>query len=1014
MLPAALGLALALLSADSAASPSATDSVVDSSWALAPGGAVFLRDSLPPPSRTVAVPGIPFAVSRWTDSDMDSAGSGDALRRDGGRGGSAAAQDTSAGLVFSGHKTIRVGVGGDGGVAVDQTLLLDASGEVAPGVQVKAHLSDQQVPLGAEGGSEALRELDEVYVQVRTKRWDLVAGDQDWSLSDGATPGANRRLRGLSTGWSDGWNARATMGSPHARWMRTTFQGVEGRQEGWILPGPEGRSTAPVVPGSERVTVNGVRLSQGTDYTLRAAEGVIDFLPRRRISASDRIEVEWQAAVLDYQRSLQAAQGGSGASDVDGARWQVWAVRESDDPSRPLSFAAGESEDSALRAAGSDASKAVVVDTSGDSAKLPLPVERGDVGFRLGWRGDGGAWDLSTEGRGTRVNRNLASTEDEPLDGFSGAVDGSAKAGEPLSGGGGGILGATLRLRANDAGFSPLSGRRSASETGSDAWNSGGAEPAGRSWETSGGLSWEAERDLGAWSEGGLQRDGSVLSSRAAASAGLKGDERRILSEMTFARRDEGFRELDRWWTRDGARWRFGWFVPRVEGEAEDRQAGSGDSGVARRRWGAARAGTAFAGFDGRMESDVSVESRLDQSDLSGALAEPRDSARSRGLRVESRWTDEALSLDGLVDGKEIETRADDGSWIPDQSWLGETHVAARPRDGIDLDARWRLSLAQFLPEIDVWDTVPAGTGTHKWDSTTHQIVPADDGDLLRRGTRVDTTRSPVRSAQRYLSLEATFEPGRCWPGLEGLLADVGAHGRGEWEQADSSGATRFLPSTSDAGLSHGVQGRSSLEADLWWARGPHRLDWGVQRDWIVSGASTYSPATGTRDLAWKASWGWASPKGHRADLPWRRRDRILTGQDLSRREMVDVLEPSVTVRFLRVLDVRPSILLASGDGHDGDDPMSGTLVAPALGAQLRLGRTGILRSELRRAVASVDGPGGSTLTEGFYDGRTWRASAGLDWTIDRHFSASADWVLRVDPGAEPFQKASAEARAVF
>lgn len=955
------------------------------------------------------VPGYPFTVSRWTESDLDTAAKDRTIAASGaGVRGGEADKDTS-GLVFSGHKTVRVGVGGEGGVAVDQTLLLDASGEVSPGVQVKAHLSDQQVPLGAEGGSEALRELDEVYVRVNTRRWDLFAGDQDWTLPDGATPGATRSLRGLSTGWKDGWNARATVGSPHARWMRKVFQGVEGRQEGWLLPGPEGRASAPVVPGSERVTVNGVRLTAGTDYTLRPAEGMLDFLPRRRVSASDRIEVEWQAAVLDYQRSLQAAQGSSGTDTAFGPRWQVWAVREADDPSHPLSFAATDEADSVLRRAGSDASKAVL----SDSSVLPLPTRVDDIGFRLGWN-QGDFLDVGTEARATRRNPNMASDEDDVVEGVAGALDASSRLGSSLSEGGAGTLGMKLKLRGNDEGFAPLSGRNSAADRGGEEWNSGGTSPEGRSWETTGGLSWEAERSLGVWSEAGLLRDGGALSARTGAAVGLKGEERRILSEVSFARRDEGARELDRWWTRDGARWRVGWFVPRVEGEGEDRQRAVGDSGIARARWGAMRAGVAANGFDGRMEGDLSLEARLDQSDRSGSLAEPTDSARSRGFRIETKWTDATLSADALVDGKLLETRSTEGAWIPDQSWLGETHVAARPRDGIDLDARWRLTLSEFLPEIDVWDTVPKGTGTHKWDSTSRQIVTADDGDLLRAGSRIDTSRPPVRSAQRLLALEATFEPGRVWNGLEGLLADIGLHGRAEWEQADSSAEVRFLPSFSDRGLLHSVQGRSSLEGDAWWVRGGHRLDVGVEREWIVSGASPFSLATSTRDLGWRASWGWSSEKGHRADLPWGRSDRILVGQDLSRREIVDDLEPSFTIRFLRMLDVRPSVLLASGTGHDGDETMEGTLVAPTLGAQLRLGRSGTLRSELRRAQASVSGPGGSSLTEGFYDGRTWRASAGLDWTIDRHFSASADWVLRIDPGAKAFQKASAEARAVF
>jgi len=965
-----------------------------------------LTDSVTFPRIRADIPGLPLEVRRFRDSDLDTVPHAAAASSI-----APALADTASTLKITGEKTLRVGVGGEGGVAVDQTLRLDAAGELAPGVQVKAHLSDQQVPLGSEGSTEALRELDEVYLQVKTKRWDMIVGDQDWSLADGATPGATRRLRGLSTGWEPSWQARATTGSPRAQWMRTTFTGVEGRQEGWILPGPEGRARAPVVPASERVSINGTKLQAGTDYTLRASEGVLDFLPRRRITSQDRIEVEWQAAVLDYQRSLTAAQGSSSdSSKHDGLRWEAWALRESDDPTRPLSFAANGEADSILRAAGSDPARA----KRKDSTSIPLPRSQEDAGFRLGWS-EGKRFDLGTEVRGTRINRNLASTMDPVIPGYAGAVDGSSRNGEALSQGGAGIVGTSLKLRKNDEGFQPISGRTLAGSAGNHSWNDEGGSTGGAAWETSGGLSWEAEQGLGVWTDGGQRQDSGALARRAEAKLGLQQGDRQILSDAAFARREESRRELDRWWTKETASWRLGWFVPRVATEGEDRQVGFQSEGISRQRWGSVLVGTAANGFDGRFASDLALQARQDQSDHGGIIPEPEDSLRSRGFRLESKWTDIPWTADGLLDGKLVEHKASaSGQWVPDQTWLGETHVAAHPHPGLDGDARWTLSLSDFIPEIQVWDTVPPGTGTHKWDPVSHQVIVTDNGNLVAGGTRVDTTRPPIRSARRSLALEGTLEPGLVWTGLVGILADIGLHGRGEWEQADSSSTIQLLPDFDDAHLASSVEGRSALTGNAWWARSGHRLDISVERDWIVAGSTVYSPASTQRDLEWRSQYSFAFAQGHRIELPWKNHDRILSGQNLSRRETVNSLEPLVSLRVARPVDLRPSTLLAAGSGHDGNEMMTGSVVSPAFGVVVRLGRTGTARSEIRWAEASTTGPAGSNLTEGFLIGRTWRASSGLDWTIDKHFSASADWVLRIDPGQDPFQKASVEARAVF
>ncbi len=972
-------------------------------WSVAPPPAQT-DSALPPPGR-IAVPGLPLEVTRYRAEDLDTAVASRPTRA----ASRIAAADTGSGLRFSGEKTLRVGVGGEGGVAVDQTLRLDAEGEVSPGVQVKAHLSDQQVPLGAEGSTEALRELDEVSLEVRTRRWDLVAGDQDWSLPQGSTPGATRRLRGLSVGFRDGWTLRGTLGSPRAQWMRTVFTGVEGRQEGWVLPGPEGRPRAPVVPGSERVKINGVAMEAGSDYVLRPAEGALDFLPRRRITGSDRIEVEYQAATLDYRRSLQVAQGAAGDPAHEGLRWEAWAAREADDPASPLSYAPSTQDDSLLREAGADPARAWRPDTTA----IPLPASRDDAGVRLGWT-RGHLLRLDTEVRGTRLNRNLASERDPQVPGLSLAAAAASRLGAALDDGGAGLVGLTLAARGNDDGFRPISGRAVDGSAGVNTWNDDGASADGRLREGTASLSWEAVPGLGAWTEAGMREDSAAVAQRAGAKVGLDLRERKLFAEGSGVHREQRGRTFDLWQARQVASWPLGPFVPRMEIRGEDRQAPVGTDRTGRNRWAAAALGTSLTGFDGRLESDVQAQSRLDQSDFGGTDPAPTDSARSRGLRAESRWTDAILSADGLLDGKLVERRTTRGEWIPDQTWLGESRLAAHPLPGLDGEVRWRLTLSDFRPEIQAWDSVPPGTGTHRWDPVTRQVVPSDNGDLVSAGLQVDTTRAAVRSARRLLALEATVEPGRIREDLEGILADIGVHARAEWEQADSSGRTLLLPEFGDDALAASVEGRSSLEADLWWSRGGHRLDLGGSRDRLVAGASAWSAATGTRDLQWRAGWTFEHPRGHRAELPWRRRDRLLSGQDLSRREIVDALEPLVSARLARILDLSPSVLLASGSGHDASQEMTGALLSPAVGAALRLGRDGRLRSELRWARATTQGPAGGNLTEGFLDGRTWRASAGLDWKTGRHVSASADWTWRADPGREPFQKASAEARAVF
>ena len=71
-------------------------------------------------------------------------------------------------------------------------------------------------------------------------------------------------------------------------------------------------------------------------------------------------------------------------------------------------------------------------------------------------------------------------------------------------------------------------------------------------------------------------------------------------------------------------------------------------------------------------------------------------------------------------------------------------------------------------------------------------------------------------------------------------------------------------------------------------------------------------------------------------------------------------------------------------------------------------------RAEARRATVEVSGSVGSRLTDGYPEGSTWRATAGLDWSWKDHVQAHCDWTLRLEPGKAAFQKLSLDVRAVF
>src|ERR1035437_193350 len=330
---------------------------------------------------SVAVPWLPMEFHRWTMAELEDTAEAAPVQ-----GAAAAAKDTSK-LRIEGSKTIRVGVGGSGGLALEQSLQLSADGDLAPGIHMKARVSDGNLPLSSQGSSTTLRDVDELWLEVWSDHWGTRLGDQDWVLGPGLGSGFQRRIRGWSGTWKpDNAQATVAIGGPQARWTRMTIEGVEGQQEGYVLVRSATSLKGAIVPGSERVRVNGELLTRGgdADYAVRYLQGLLDFSTRRRIHAWDLMEVEFQAADLDYQRTF----AGTSVKGKAGAwGYEAWGVREADESDHPLSYAPDSSTRRVLSDAGSDSSKAL--DSLGN--RIPLPQQTGEAGVRLNW-GDSSIW----------------------------------------------------------------------------------------------------------------------------------------------------------------------------------------------------------------------------------------------------------------------------------------------------------------------------------------------------------------------------------------------------------------------------------------------------------------------------------------------------------------------------------------------------------------------------------------------------------------------------------------------
>ncbi|HQF55592.1 MAG TPA: hypothetical protein PK208_10790 [Fibrobacteria bacterium] len=948
-------------------------------------------------TRGIPLRWLPMEVRRYRLEDLDSA----ATAPQSPATAASTAKDGSK-LKVGGSKTVKVGVGGDGGVALDQTLFLTAEGELSPGVRMKARLSDGEMPLSPQGSSAALREVDQIFLEVESDRWRLRLGDQDWTLPGGIAPGAERKLRGISAGWTTPVaSATGTLGGPQAKWKRVTIPGVEGRQEGYVLASWQGGLHGVVVPGSERVRVNGENMVRGADadYTVRYSDGLLDFTTRRRISSGDVVEVEFQSAELDYERTFAA---GRAEGRAGGLRWEAWGARESDDAASPLAFAQDTATRRILESAGADTEAA----RTGDGQILPIPVQTGEAGLRLRL-GDSGNW-IAADMRASEHDANVLSGIDSRRVGLFGTGAARIGAGRYLDQGGIGRFSLGLFGQRIGSDFLGISATDSSAQANDGIWAPapGGSRTAGQV-----GAIWQARSDLALKLDAGGRDDANGWSSRTAGTLGLdRGTDKRILAGFDWNRLDDGLPPLDKVRLTGELAWPVGRFSPSVsiEGESRDRRSGRA-GGVEHIKTGAAAKWRAPAAD---LEIQTGADFRRDAVGTLRAFDQANDTARSVGAKSSIRWTPRKGDLDLAFDWKRLRSRElPDLPWIESSSWLGSATAGIWPVKGLRGQGRWKLSSSSYQPEIARYDTVPAGTGTWRYDTLLRIVVPSDEGDLRLAGMRLDTSRAAVLASQRELSVEAEFEPGKAVAGLGGFFADIGLRGHAEWNETDSSPAIRIWPHFSDDELARAIDGRSELSVGTWWTRGAHRLEF----DWTRMLSVQASPILARlRDISERARWASSAKSGHRLDIAVEHGDLRDAQSDRLRLESHWSTDPSVGIRLAKRVELRPGWYSKWGEGSEGKQAFEATLQAPYANLRADLPRGLALRSEVRRVQARVDALAGSRLSDGYPEGATWRTSASLDWSWKDHVQAKAEWVARKEPDRAWFQKLTCEAKAIF
>jgi hypothetical protein len=255
-------------------------------------------------------------------------------------------------LQLSGSNNIGVSFGGNREATLDQSLRVEVSGELGEDLRVNAVLADDNLPVTAEGSTEELGDLSKVFIEMQGPVVGGVIGDYTLGRTQGDLVDFRRDLRGGELRLDVGGQQLAVgAGLAKGDFETATFRGVEGKQGPYELLSARRIEFSTIVPGSERVYLDGAILRRGEnqDYVVDYDRGELRFTSRRRITADSEIAVDFQVNGAGYRRQTSDARldGTFGSMKVHGLVFS-----ESDDRDAPYTGAFTPEDLTALEGAG--------------------------------------------------------------------------------------------------------------------------------------------------------------------------------------------------------------------------------------------------------------------------------------------------------------------------------------------------------------------------------------------------------------------------------------------------------------------------------------------------------------------------------------------------------------------------------------------------------------------------------------------------------------------------------------
>lgn len=228
--------------------------------------------------------------------------------------------------------------GNNQSLVLNSNINLQVNGKLGNDIEIHAAISDENIPLQADGNTQQLNEIDQVFIEIKRKNQSLLAGDQLLSPDGTYFMKYLKKYKGLRYSnehtFGDGGILSTQVHGSIARgnFKRQTLEIQEGNQGPYRLTGNSNELFVIVLSGSEKVYLDGILLSRGLeqDYVMDYNRSEISFTSRRMLNRNSRLVVEFEYSNQSYLKSAWSLQSKYQKNDLT-VQWNSY--REQDNKS---------------------------------------------------------------------------------------------------------------------------------------------------------------------------------------------------------------------------------------------------------------------------------------------------------------------------------------------------------------------------------------------------------------------------------------------------------------------------------------------------------------------------------------------------------------------------------------------------------------------------------------------------------------------------------------------------------